>query len=140
MSITVGMGGYDGSCNGKYANASWMERCIASRRDHRGAVIAYFDEEEPWKATFIYKNSIANETVEDEFTLVSQLPGWNIGNTPAPSLPLPPSDAPLQVSEEPPSDAPLQESNTSEQATSWAFRSSTVPFHSIIVIMLLALF
>jgi hypothetical protein len=129
-----------------------MERCIASRRDHRGAVIAYFDEEEPWKATFIYKNSIANETVEDEFTLVSQLPGWNIGNTPAPSVPLPPSDAPLQVSEEPPSDAPsqvakeppsdapLQESNTSEQATSWAFRSTTVPFHSIIVITLLALF
>ncbi|KAL3902505.1 MAG: hypothetical protein SGILL_010798 [Bacillariaceae sp.] len=78
MSLTVGMGGYDSSCNGKYANSPWMETCVASLREHRGAVIAEFDEQTPWKGTFKYHNSLNNSAVVDEFQLISRLPGWNV--------------------------------------------------------------
>jgi hypothetical protein len=78
MSLTVGMGGYDASCTGKYANSAWMETCVASLTEHRGAVIAEFDEATPWKGTFKYHNSLNDAAVVDEFQLISRLPGWNV--------------------------------------------------------------
>lgn len=77
MSLTVGMGGYDSSCDGKYANASWMEICVASLRDHRGAVNAEFHHETPWTGNFQYLNSLDDAAIVDEFLLTSRLPGWN---------------------------------------------------------------
>jgi hypothetical protein len=77
LSLTVGMGGYDSSCNGKYVDAPWMEICVASLREHRGAVIAEFDSQTPWTGTFKYMNSLEKATVVDEFILTSRLPGWN---------------------------------------------------------------
>ncbi|KAG7342138.1 hypothetical protein IV203_007230 [Nitzschia inconspicua] len=77
VSLTVGMGGYDSSCNGQYVDSPWMEICVASLMDHRGAVIAEFDEETPWTGTFQYLNSMDNAMVVDEFVLTSRLPGWN---------------------------------------------------------------
>lgn len=77
LSLTVGMGGYDSSCDGKYVNASWMATCVASLREHRGAVIAQFDPDTPWTGTFQYLNSLDNAAVVDEFVLTSRLPGWN---------------------------------------------------------------
>lgn len=73
LSLTVGMGGYDGSCNGKYKDAAWIAECVASARNHRGAVIAEFDEETPYKGTFRYLNSLANASVVDEFVLESKI-------------------------------------------------------------------
>ena len=75
MSITTGMGGYDGGCNGKYWNATWMDRCIARPKDHRGAVIAEFEEENTRIGTFRYMNSMMNGKVVDEFQITSRLPG-----------------------------------------------------------------
>jgi hypothetical protein len=77
LSLTVGMGGYDSSCNGKYVDAPWMEICVASLGDHRGAVIAEFDKQTPWTGTFKYLNSLDDAAVVDEFVLTSRLPGWN---------------------------------------------------------------
>jgi hypothetical protein len=77
MSLTVGMGGYDSSCNGKYANAAWMATCVASLKEHRGAVIAEFNHATPWTGTFQYLNSLDNAAIVDEFVLTSRLPGWN---------------------------------------------------------------
>lgn len=73
MSITVGMGGYDGNCDGKYRNAEWMVMCVASPRDHRGAVVVEFDEKEPWKGTFRYMNSMKNGAIVDEWKLTNKL-------------------------------------------------------------------
>jgi len=75
MSVTVGMGGYDGACNGKYASASWMHTCVASWDQHRGAVIAEFDGKNPSRGTFRYLNSLADGSVVDQFELISRLPG-----------------------------------------------------------------
>jgi hypothetical protein len=88
MSITVGMGGYDSSCDGKYVNASWMELCVASLEGHRGAVIAEFGEATPWTGTFQYLNSMAEAEVVDEFMLTSRLPGWNITPDDQTTLPI----------------------------------------------------
>jgi hypothetical protein len=77
LSLTVGMGGYDSSCNGKYVDAFWMEKCVASHRDHRGAVVAEFHSHTPWTGTFKYMNSLDNAAVVDKFVLTSRLPGWN---------------------------------------------------------------
>lgn len=85
MSIVVGMGGYDGVCNGEYISEPWMVTCIASRLDHRGAVIAEFDESDPTKGHFKYMNSRQNGRVEDEFTLVSNLHESLVGPTARPT-------------------------------------------------------
>ena len=51
-----------------------MEHCIASPRQHRGAVSAEFHKtNEQYKGTFRYMNSMANGTVVDEFELISNL-------------------------------------------------------------------
>jgi len=100
MSITVGMGGYDASCDGIYANADWMELCVASLLDHRGAVIAEFHEETPWTGTFKYLNSLADAKVVDEFQLTSRLPGWNLtvnNQDPSKVSQLPKSPSPSSV-------------------------------------------
>ena len=55
MSLTVGMGGYSGSCKNQNNGAHWMKKCIA-KNDHRGAVIAEFDDDNPTKGTFRYRN------------------------------------------------------------------------------------
>ena len=96
MSITTGMGGYDSSCNGKYADASWMKLCVASFEDHRGAVIAEFDEAKPWIGKFQYLNSLAQGAVVDEFVLTSRLPGWNITHD-QPTIVDSPSQGPTSV-------------------------------------------
>lgn len=75
MSVTAGMGGYDGACNGKYWNATWMEKCVARPSDHRGAVIAAFDESDTTIGTFQYMNSMKNGEIVDEFQIHSNLPG-----------------------------------------------------------------
>jgi len=75
MSITTGMGGFDGGCNGKYWNATWMHNCIARPSDHRGAVIAEFAEKNTRIGNFRYMNSIKNGNVVDEFQIISRLPG-----------------------------------------------------------------
>merc|ERR1711865_586890 len=75
MSITTGMGGYDGSCNGLYSNSSWMEKCISHPSTHRGAVIAEFHLEDDNVGTFQYLNSKANGEVVDEFQITSTLGG-----------------------------------------------------------------
>ena len=75
MSITAGMGGYDGACNGKYWNATWMEKCVARPSDHRGAVIAVFNESDTTVGTFQYMNSMKNGEIVDEFQIQSKLPG-----------------------------------------------------------------
>jgi len=75
MSITTGMGGYDGGCNGKYWNATWMDRCIARPSDHRGAIIAEFEETNTRIGNFRYMNSLKNGNVVDEFQITSRLPG-----------------------------------------------------------------
>jgi hypothetical protein len=72
--LAVGMGGYDGACNGLYNNATWMEKCISRPSDHRGAIIAEFDEKNPLVGTFQYMNSMADGEVVDEFQLTSALP------------------------------------------------------------------
>ena len=74
MSITTGMGGYDGSCNGLYSNSSWMEKCISHPSTHRGAVIAEFHGTNN-VGTFQYLNSKANGEVVDEFQITSTLGG-----------------------------------------------------------------
>jgi hypothetical protein len=94
MSLTVGMGGYDSSCNGKYANASWMKLCVASLQEHRGAVIAEFDEATPWTGKFQYLNSMAQGRTVDEFILTSRLPGWNITHRDQPKMVDLPSQGP----------------------------------------------
>lgn len=75
MSITAGMGGYDGACNGKYWNATWMEKCVARPSDHRGAVIAVFKESDTTVGTFQYMNSLKSGEIVDEFQIQSNLPG-----------------------------------------------------------------
>eukprot|EP00535_Pseudo-nitzschia_heimii_P007824 CAMPEP_0197174330 /NCGR_PEP_ID=MMETSP1423-20130617/899_1 /TAXON_ID=476441 /ORGANISM="Pseudo-nitzschia heimii, Strain UNC1101" /LENGTH=771 /DNA_ID=CAMNT_0042623247 /DNA_START=107 /DNA_END=2419 /DNA_ORIENTATION=- len=75
MSITAGMGGYDGGCNGKYWNATWMEKCIARPSDHRGAIIAEFDEKNTRIGNFRYMNSMKSGEIADEFQITSRLPG-----------------------------------------------------------------
>ena len=75
MSITAGMGGYDGGCNGKYWNATWMEICVARPNDHRGAIIAEFDEENTRIGNFRYMNSMKDGEIVDEFQITSRLPG-----------------------------------------------------------------
>ena len=72
MSLTVGMGGYGGRCNGKFANAPWMEQCITGGQ-FRGAVIAEFDDDDPRRAIFRYKNSMADDEILDEWRLFSRL-------------------------------------------------------------------
>jgi len=78
MSIGTGNGGYKGSCDGRYDGRSWMQTCIGGKSE-RGAVIATFNDDRPWEASFMYKNSITGE-VKDRFKLVSKLPGWDKGN------------------------------------------------------------
>lgn len=75
MSITTGMGGYDGACNGKYSNATWMDKCISRPSDHRGAVIAEFDEKDTRIGTFRYMNSLRDGNIVDEFRITSKLSG-----------------------------------------------------------------
>ena len=75
MSITTGMGGYDGACNGKYSNATWMDKCISRPSDHRGAVIAEFDEKDTRIGTFRYMNSLRDGNIVDEFQITSKLSG-----------------------------------------------------------------
>mmetsp|Transcript_18366 Transcript_18366/g.42155 ORF Transcript_18366/g.42155 Transcript_18366/m.42155 type:complete len:565 (-) Transcript_18366:72-1766(-) len=74
MAITAGMGGYDGACNGPYWNATWMDKCISRPSDHRGAIIAEFDENDTRIGTFRYMNSMMNGKVVDEFQITSRLP------------------------------------------------------------------
>uniref|UniRef100_A0A7S1C1K6 Calcineurin-like phosphoesterase domain-containing protein n=1 Tax=Corethron hystrix TaxID=216773 RepID=A0A7S1C1K6_9STRA len=77
MSIGVGNGGYQGPCSGKYAGRNWQKICIGGKKE-RGAVIATFNKEEPWKAEFTYYNSFSGRE-EDKFKLESKLPGWKNG-------------------------------------------------------------
>jgi hypothetical protein len=119
MSITVGMGGYDSSCNGKYWNASWMEICVASLENHRGAVIAEFDAETPWTGTFRYMNSLANAEIVDEFVLRSRLPGWNTTFAPTASPTMEPTETPT---------SPV--TSTSPSAISTAVQPSKSPMSS----------
>ena len=98
MSVTVGMGGYDGACNGKYATASWMHTCVASWDQHRGAVIAEFDDKDPNRGTFRYLNSLADGSVVDQFELISRLPG-SFSNEEVPAL-SPTDTDPQQVNPE----------------------------------------
>jgi uncharacterized surface protein with fasciclin (FAS1) repeats len=73
MSITVGMGGYDGNCDGKYKDSSWMHTCVASLNQHRGTIIAQFDDEDPRIGTFTYLNSMADGSIVDQFILKSEI-------------------------------------------------------------------
>jgi len=75
MSITTGMGGYDGACNGNYWNATWMDKCIGRGSDHRGAVIAEFKDSDTRIGIFKYMNSLKDGAVADEFQITSGLPG-----------------------------------------------------------------
>jgi len=75
MSITTGMGGFDGGCNGMYWNATWMDRCIARASDHRGAVVAEFNESDTRIGNFRYINSMKDGDVVDEFQITSKLSG-----------------------------------------------------------------
>jgi uncharacterized surface protein with fasciclin (FAS1) repeats len=120
MSITVGMGGYDGNCDGKYKDADWMQLCVASLNDHRGAVIAEFDDANPQTGNFTYLNSLNNSAIVDQFILRSKI-----------NLPSPPS---LSPSLKPPSSAPsivTNESIASNATTTPTNSSADMPFGQI---------
>lgn len=108
MSITTGMGGYDGGCNGKYWNATWMDRCIASLSDHRGAIIAEFDEKDTTIGMFQYLNSMKNGDVVDEFQITSRLPG-SISKAPTRRPSPKPSPKPTQEPTRDPTREPTHE-------------------------------
>jgi uncharacterized surface protein with fasciclin (FAS1) repeats len=84
-SITVGMGGYDGNCDGKYKDSAWMHTCVASLNQHRGAVIAEFDDADPRRGTFTYRNSMSDGVIVDQFILKSQVNILPPKSTPQPS-------------------------------------------------------
>mmetsp|Transcript_30619 Transcript_30619/g.35193 ORF Transcript_30619/g.35193 Transcript_30619/m.35193 type:complete len:582 (+) Transcript_30619:651-2396(+) len=118
VSLTVGMGGYDGSCNGLYTNATWMEKCISRPSDHRGAVIAEFDEETPLVGTFQYMNSMEDGKIVDEFQITSTFPTNAPTDAPTDAPTIAPTDAPSASHSASPNAPPAASSSASPTESS----------------------
>jgi len=130
ISITAGMGGYDGACNGKYWNATWMDKCISRPSDHRGAVIAEFDEQDTRIGYFKYMNSLKDGEIVDEFQIQSKLPGSKSkAPTSSPSKRIPsrePTESPSPEPTHEPTHKPTEEANPTRKPSAggmlWAFK------------------
>jgi hypothetical protein len=133
ISITAGMGGYDGSCNGKYWNATWMDKCISRPSDHRGAVIAEFDEQDTRIGYFKYMNSLKDGEVVDEFQIQSKLPGSNSkAPTSSPSKRKPsrePTESPSPEPTHDPTHLPTERANPTRKPSAGKFLLYCFVFH-----------